>query len=371
MTYDLLIKNGRVVDGSGGPSFQGDVAVQGGKIVGIGRFHTSATRIINAEGRVIAPGFIDHHTHYDPQALWDPLCSYSVQNGNTSVIVGMCGQVLAPARPGDHDWYLEFFAEAETIPLSAMQQGIQFTWESIAENLEALSQRRGVNVGALVGHSGVRRYVMGEAALQRANATPDELEAMKRLVREGMLAGALGFSTAPAGRRDPAGVAPDEERWALGSVLGELGTGLFQVSGGSPQGTFGSHRTARELSSQTGRPGGGGAARGHCCRHGPTRLFPLGVCGHSRRGPCARPVDEDAPDSASAWRCCRRSGDRRVDGTCHAVMICGWRLLVGSSGHFPPVGPSWRDGAEVDGQVEEIEPDKQRAHDSSEPLGPQ
>jgi N-acyl-D-amino-acid deacylase len=254
MAYDLLIKNGRVVDGSGGPSFHADVAVHQGKIVGVGKFNVSATRNINAEGRVVAPGFIDHHTHYDPQALWDPLCSYSVQNGNTSVIVGQCGQVLAPARPGDHDWYLEFFAEAETIPLSAMQKGIQFTWESIAEYLEALGQRRGVNVGALVGHSGVRRYVMGEEASQRAEATPEELEAMQHLVREGMLAGALGFSTAPARRRDPAGVATDAERFALGSVLGELGTGLFQVSGGSPEGVFGSHRTARELSRRTGRP---------------------------------------------------------------------------------------------------------------------
>jgi N-acyl-D-amino-acid deacylase len=254
MAYDLLIQNGRVVDGSGGPSFHADVAVHHGKIVGVGKFKAAATRIINAAGQVVAPGFIDHHTHYDPQALWDPLCSYSVQNGNTSVIVGMCGQTLAPARPGDRDWYLEFFAEAETIPLSAMQQGIQFTWESIAEYLEALSQRRGVNVGALVGHSGIRRYVMGEESLQRAEATPEEIEAMKRLVREGMRAGALGFSTAPVGRGDPAGAAPDDERWALGSVLGELGTGLFQVSGGSPQGTLGSHRTARELSIRTGRP---------------------------------------------------------------------------------------------------------------------
>lgn len=254
MAYDLLIKNGRVVDGSGGPSFHADVAVDKGKIVGVGRFPASATRIIDAEGRVIAPGFIDHHTHYDPQALWDPLCSYTVQNGNTSVVVGMCGQVLAPARPGDLDWYLEFFAEAETIPLSAMQKGIPCTWESIAEYLDALGQRRGVNVGALVGHSGIRRYVMGEAATQRADATPEELEAMKRLLREGMLAGALGFSTAPPGRRDPAGVATDAERLALGSVLGELGTGLFQVSGGSPEGIVGSQRTARELSLRAGRP---------------------------------------------------------------------------------------------------------------------
>jgi N-acyl-D-aspartate/D-glutamate deacylase len=254
MAYDLLIKNGRIVDGSGEPSFHADVAVHNGKIVGVGRVHAAATRIINAEGRVVAPGFIDHHTHYDPQALWDPLCSYTVQNGNTTVVVGQCGQVLAPARLGDHDWYLEFFAEAETIPLRAMQKGIHFTWESIAEYLDALSQRRGVNVGALVGHSGVRRYVMGEAAAQRADATPDEIEAMKRLVLEGMLAGALGFSTAPPGRRDPAGVATDAERLALASLLGELGTGLLQVSGGAPGGAAASHQTARELSRRTGRP---------------------------------------------------------------------------------------------------------------------
>jgi N-acyl-D-aspartate/D-glutamate deacylase len=254
MAYDLLIKDGRIVDGSGGPSFSADVAVHHGKIVGVGRFNESATRIINAEGRAVAPGFIDHHTHYDPQALWDPLCSYTVQNGNTSVIVGQCGQVLAPARPGDHDWYLEFFAAAETIPLSAIHQGVNFTWESIAGYLDALGQRRGINVGALIGHSGVRRYVMGEASLQRAEATPEELEAMQRLVRDGMLAGALGFSTAPTGRGDPAGVAKDAERLALGSVLGELGTGIFQVSGGSPEGVVGTRRTARELSRQTGRP---------------------------------------------------------------------------------------------------------------------
>lgn len=254
MAYELLIKNGRVVDGSGGPSFYADVAVQNGKIVGIGKFNESATRIINANGRVVAPGFIDHHTHYDPQALWDPLCGFTAHNGNTSVIVGMCGQTLAPARPGDRDWYLEFFAEAENIPLSVIRKGVNFTWESIGDYLDVLGQRRGINAGALIGHSGIRRYVMGEAASERAEATPQELEAMRRLVREGMLAGGLGFSTAPAGRGDPAGHAPDEERFALGSVLGELGAGIFQVSGGSPEGVYASHRTARELSGRTGRP---------------------------------------------------------------------------------------------------------------------
>ena len=164
MTYDLLIKNARVVDGSGEPSFQADVAVHQGKIVGVGKINATATRTIDAEGRVVAPGFIDHHTHFDPQALWDPYCGSSVQNGHTTIMVGQCGQVIAPARPGDHDWYLKFFADAEAIPLPVLEKGVNFTWESVAEYMDALGQRRGCNVGTLVGHSGIRRYVMGEAA---------------------------------------------------------------------------------------------------------------------------------------------------------------------------------------------------------------
>jgi N-acyl-D-aspartate/D-glutamate deacylase len=224
MAYDLLIKNGRVVDGSGEQSFMADVAVQGGKIVGVGKSNgAAAKRTINAEGRVVAPGFIDHHNHFDCQAVWDPLCNSSVQNGHTMIILGMCGQVIAPVRPGDGEWYLEFFSEAEAIPLSAIKAGVDVTWESIAQYFEALGRKRGVNVGALIGHSGIRRYVMGEASSER-EATAEELAAMQRLVREGMRAGALGFSTAPARRRDPAGAASDEERYALAGVLAELGT---------------------------------------------------------------------------------------------------------------------------------------------------
>lgn len=254
MAYDLLIKNARVVDGSGEPSFHADVAVQDGKIAGVGKTNEAAIRTIDAQGRVVAPGFIDHHTHFDPQALWDPYCGSSVQNGHTTVLVGQCGQVIAPARPNDHTWYLEFFSEAEAIPLNVLRQGVNFTWESIAEYMDALGRRRGCNVGTLVGHSGIRRYVMGEAASEKAEATPGELGAMQRLLREGMQAGALGFSTSPQGRGDPAGAATDAERLALASVLGELGTGVMQVSGGAPGGTKATRQIARELSAHTGRP---------------------------------------------------------------------------------------------------------------------
>jgi N-acyl-D-aspartate/D-glutamate deacylase len=253
MPYDLLIKNARVVDGSGEPSFHADVAVHQGKIAGVGKTSATAKRTIDAGGRVVAPGFIDHHTHFDPQALWDPYCGSSVQNGHTTILVGQCGQVIAPARPNDHDWYLEFFSEAEAIPLNVLREGVNFTWESVAEYMDALSRRRGCNVGTLVGHSGIRRYVMGDAASERAEATANELAAMQRLLREGIQAGALGFSTSPQGRGDPAGAATDAERLALAGVLGELGTGVMQVSGGAPGGTKATRQIARELSAHTGR----------------------------------------------------------------------------------------------------------------------
>ena len=261
MAFDLLIKNGRVVDGSGGPEFRADVAVSNGKIVGVGRFNESAARVIDADGRVVAPGFIDHHTHFDSQCMWDPIVNSTSLNGNTSIIVGQCGAVIAPVRPGDGEWYLDMFDKMEGIPIGTQRAGVDFAWESIPEYLDAIGRRRGINVGAFVGHSGVRRYVMGQAAQER-HATPEEIEAMKLEIRKGILAGALGFSVGNFadqgeeifGVRVPSAVASDEERYALGSVLGELGTGVFQVSGGAAGGFISPARTAQELSRRTGRP---------------------------------------------------------------------------------------------------------------------
>src|SRR4051795_604495 len=155
MAFDLLIKNGRVVDGSGEPAFQADVAVKDGRIVGVGKYNgaaaertsdaagggvegggiggvgkykgAAAERTIDAGGRVVAPGFIDHHTHFDPQAVWDPYCGSWVHNGHTTVIVGQCGQVIAPVRPGDAEWYLEFFSDAEQIPLPVLKAWVDVT----------------------------------------------------------------------------------------------------------------------------------------------------------------------------------------------------------------------------------------------------
>ena len=254
MTYDLLIKNARVVDGSGEPSFQADVAVNQGKIVGVGKYNGAAPSARSTPRPGGRPGFIDHHTHFDPQALWDPYCGSSVQNGHTTILVGQCGQVIAPARPDDHDWYLEFFAEAEAIPMSVMRQGIDFTWELVAEYMDALGKRRGCNVGTLVGHSGIRRYVMGEAASERAEATPEELAAdeaadQRRDVRRRAWVQHLTARPWRSRRRRHRRGA-----LALADVLGELGTGVMQVSGGAPGGTKATRQMARDLAARTGRP---------------------------------------------------------------------------------------------------------------------
>src|SRR5207247_8990337 len=144
-------------------------------------------------------------------------------------------------------------SDAEQIPLPGLKAGVDVTWESVGDYLNALGKKRGINVGTLIGHSGIRRYVMGEAAAER-EATQAEMAAMQRLIREAMYDGALGFSTAPKDRGDPAGVPDDAERWALASVLGELGTGVFQVAGGAPGGTKATRAVARELEARTGRP---------------------------------------------------------------------------------------------------------------------
>jgi len=263
MAYDLLIKNGRVIDGSGAPGFHGDVGVKDGKIAGVGKLNESATRTINAEGRVVSPGWIDNHTHYDAHALFDPLCSNSAQNGHTSVVVGDCGVGLAPARQDDPDFVRQIFS-TELGPLEVLRAGVDVTWGPVAGYLSALGNSRGINVGALIGHSTVRHYVMGEESLERA-ANPEEIEDMREAVREGMLAGALGlsFSTNPnrlilEERTVPGSIsmASHEERMAVADVLGELGIGTFQkdVILTPPEEVFSPLLFAKEISGRTGRP---------------------------------------------------------------------------------------------------------------------
>jgi N-acyl-D-aspartate/D-glutamate deacylase len=237
MAYDLLLKNGSVVDGSGMPAFHGDVAVKNGKIVEVGKLSGSATRVIDVDGLVISPGFVDNHCHYDAQVLWDPLCSFSCYHGATTVIFGNCSLALAPVRPGAEERVAEFLSYVEAIPMEVLKT-IDYTWETIPEYMDTLEKRLGVNVGNLIGHSAVRHYVMGGES-QGREATAQEIEEMKSIVRDAMHAGALGLSVSKnKGHTDPQGVnvpaiwASEEEIFALGSVLGELGTGIIQGGGG-------------------------------------------------------------------------------------------------------------------------------------------
>ena len=240
MTYDLLIKNGRIVDGSGGPSFRGDVGVKDGKIVEIGKLSGPATRTVDAQGLVVAPGFIDNHCHYDAQVTWDPLCSFSCDHGATSVIFGNCSLSLAPVKKDRKQQRRlnEFLSYVEAIPMEVLDT-LEFTWETFPEYLDEMDQHLGVNIGNLIGHTAVRHYVMGEEC-QKRTATDDEIKEMQGLVRDGMKAGALGLSVSRnQGHFDPQGVhipaiwADEKEIFALGDVLRELGTGLIQSGGGN------------------------------------------------------------------------------------------------------------------------------------------
>ncbi|HVB18295.1 MAG TPA: amidohydrolase family protein [Stellaceae bacterium] len=240
MAYDLLIKNGRVVDGSGGPSFRGDVAVKDGKIAEIGKLSGAAGRTVDAEGRVVAPGFIDNHCHYDAQVTWDPLCSYSCDHGATSVIFGNCSLSLAPVKRdrARQRRLSEFLSYVEAIPMEVLDT-LEFTWERFPEYLDQMDKNLGVNVGNMIGHTAVRYYVMDDEC-QNRTATDDEIRQMQGLVREGMKAGALGLSVSRnQGHFDPQGVhipalwADEKEIFALADVLREMGTGLIQSGGGN------------------------------------------------------------------------------------------------------------------------------------------
>ena len=257
--HDLVLKGGRIYDGSGMPSFNGDVAVAAGKIVEIGRLNGNARRTLNLDGLAVAPGFIDPHTHLDAQLLWDPLGTSSCFHGVTSVVIGNCGLSLAPAKPEDREAVIKSFVRVEAISRRVLEEGVQWKWTSTGEYLDVLGARLGINVAALVGHIAVRHYVMGEDAVERA-AAPEEIARMRGLVRAGMEAGAVGFSTNQNPRhmredKKPVAsrLASNDELASLLDVLGEMNSGVVQLSGGGAD-ARGRIRYAADLARRTGRP---------------------------------------------------------------------------------------------------------------------
>src|SRR5207249_4830261 len=230
MAFDTIIKGGRVVDGSGLPMRVADVGIKAGMITDVGRL-AGTRRTIAADGLVVMPGIIDVHTHYDPQLTFEPLGTSSCYHGVTSVVAGNCGYSIAPCRPADRPWLTEFFAKVEGMSPSVLRSGLPWDWETFPSLLEVLDRRLGINAAIYVGHSALRRYVMGDAASER-DATPEERARMADHVREAMRAGAAGFSSSQApthvdqtNRPVPSRCASFEEVAELATAAGEGGAG--------------------------------------------------------------------------------------------------------------------------------------------------
>jgi N-acyl-D-amino-acid deacylase len=268
MSYDLVIKNGTVVDGTGLPRYRADVGVRHGRIVTIGRIRERAREVLDAEGQVVAPGFIDGHTHMDAQIFWDPLGTSSCWHGITSVVMGNCGFTLAPCAKENKHLVVRNLQRAEDIPPAAMEAGIQWRWTTYPEFLDCLDTLpKGINYAGYVGHSAVRTYVMGERAFEHKAATEDDLKAMEREVRDAIRAGAVGFTTSrspahetPDGRYVASRMAPWDEVRRLVGVMGELNAGLFEIAGEgvdrapNDPGLRDYHVRLRDLAVESGRP---------------------------------------------------------------------------------------------------------------------
>ena len=238
--YDLILKGGRIYDGSGLPSFLGDVAIRDGRIEEIGRINAAADQVLDVGGLAVAPGIIDFHTHFDAQLWWDPLASTSHEHGVTTVVTGNCGLTLAPCKPESRDALIGTFVRVEAMPRESLQAGIPWEWTTHGEYLNALEKKPlGLNVATLVGHCAVRQYAMGEACVER-EANDSEIAETEKLVRQGMAAGAFGFSTnsnqshyREDGKPVASRFAALDEIARLCRVVGESRRGLVQFTHGA------------------------------------------------------------------------------------------------------------------------------------------
>ncbi len=249
--FDLKITNGTVVDGTGADRFLADVAVADGRIVEVRRrspddpaLEGDATETIDAAGKLVAPGFVDIHTHYDGQISWDSLLEPSSGHGVTTVVGGNCGVGFAPVRPGHEDWLIGLMEGVEDIPGTALTEGIAWGWESYPEYLDVVEKQHfAIDVGSQVAHGAVRAYAMGERGARNEPASPGDIEAMARLVQEAVEAGALGFSTSRTlghraidGEPVPGTYAAEDELFGLGRAMAAGGRAVFELA---PQGVAG------------------------------------------------------------------------------------------------------------------------------------
>ena len=263
MALDLVIENGTVIDGSGGPRYRADVGVKAGRIVEIGRIRGSATERIDAEGHIVSPGFIDGHTHMDAQVAWDQLGSCSCWHGVTSVVMGNCGFALAPCQPGEREWIARCLEAVEDIPVEAMMNGIDWTWETFPDYLDQVAQLpKAINYSAFIGHSALRMYVMGQRALSEV-ANEDDLRNMGAAGEEALQVGAVGLSTSratthitPEGSPIASRIADWSEIDYLVGALAKRNQGIFQIgpdmSGGEAHQKF--LKRLQKVALDSGRP---------------------------------------------------------------------------------------------------------------------
>jgi N-acyl-D-amino-acid deacylase len=236
--HDLIIRGGTIVDGTGCATREADVAVDNGRITEIGRIAMGGREEINAKGKIVTPGFVDIHTHYDGQATWDPEMAPSAWHGVTTVVMGNCGVGFAPAKPDKHDWLIGLMEGVEDIPGTALNEGMSWGWETFPEYMDVLEKmRRSIDIGCQVPHGAVRAYVMGERGARNEPATDVDIAQMAAIVEEGIHAGALGFSTSRTilhraidGEVVPGTWADKRELLALGRALKRAGQGVFEMA---------------------------------------------------------------------------------------------------------------------------------------------
>ncbi len=267
MTHDLVIRGGNVVDGTGAPGVRADVAIDDGRITAVGRVDERGRDEIDADGHAVTPGFVDGHTHLDAQVMWDPLGTSSCYHGVTTVVMGNCGFTLAPVRPDARELVVRNLERAEDIAPSALAAGLDWSWSSFAEYLDAIERRPlGINYAAQIGHSAMRTWAMGERAFEEA-ATDDDLALMRRELREAMDAGAVGFTTSRIDQHETSDDRPVASRLAtweevceLVGVVRDARSGVFEITpsfanrGMDPAERAAAVRALRDLAVDTGVP---------------------------------------------------------------------------------------------------------------------
>ena len=235
--HDLLIHGGTIIDGTGAERYTGDIAIKDGRIAETGKITGSATRTIDASGLLVAPGWVDIHTHYDGQASWDPLMTPSSWHGVTTAVMGNCGVGFAPAHPHQRQWMLELMEGVEDIPGAVLAEGVKWEWESFPQYLDAVAGTpRIMDLGAQIPHAAVRVFVMGERGANREEATPDDIAKMAAVVKESIAAGALGFTTSRTfvhrtsrGEQTPTFGVASNELTSISKAVGETGKGVLQM----------------------------------------------------------------------------------------------------------------------------------------------